>query len=155
MINSGYTEDDIRKGITALDVVVPEDRLRIADNIHRLMNMESFPAEEFTIVRKDGTTYPAIIHSTPIMQGNQPVGLRGLIVDIAERKKAEEALRLKNRNQEHLLESVQALTASQNVSEVLERITSGADQVLNSALCNVYLLEPDGEIINPGCFQQS
>jgi PAS domain S-box-containing protein/putative nucleotidyltransferase with HDIG domain len=149
LINTGYTEADIRKGITALDVVIPEDRLRIVNNLHRLMNMENFPAEEFTIIRKDASTYPAIIHSTPIMQGNQPIGLRGLIIDITEQKKSEEALRLKSRNQEHLLESVQALTASQNVSEVLEQITSGADQVLNSALCNVYLLEPDGESLTP------
>lgn len=147
--SSGYTEEDYRRGVTALDMVVPEDRPRLAENIRRLMEMDNLPPVEYTLVRKDGSTYPATVHATPILLGGQPVGLRGLIVDVSERKEAEEAVHRKSRNQEHLLEAVRALTASQNVSEVLERITSGADQVLNSALSNVYLLEPDGETLTP------
>lgn len=146
---SGYTDEDVRKGIRAFDVVIPEDRKRIVDNMRRLMNRESFPAEEFTIIRKDGTTFPAIIHSSPILQGERAIGLRGLILDITERKKAEEALARKNRNQELLLNAVHALTASPDLNTVLKRITSGAMQVLNAEVCNIYLLEPDGETLRP------
>ena len=147
--STGYSEEDYRKGITGFDMVIPEDRPRIAENIRRLLEMENVPPVDYTLVRKDGSTFLATVHAIPILQGRQLLGLRGLIVDISERKKAEDALRQKSRNQEHLLESVQALTASQDVSEVLEQITRGADQVLNSTLCNVYLLEPDGESLTP------
>lgn len=146
---SGYTDEDVRRGFSALDVVIPEDKQRILDNMRRLMNRESFPAEEFTILRKDGTRFPAIIHSSPILQGELAIGLRGLILDISERKKAEEALQKKNRNQEHLLNAVQALTASLDLNTVLERITSGAMQVLDAEVCNIYLLDPDGETLHP------
>ncbi len=148
-INSGYTEEDYRNGVFAADMVIPQDRTKLIENIQGLLALKKLPPVDYTLVRKDGSTYPVTVHAAPIMLGKRPVGVRGLIVDISERKKAEEALAWKSRNQGHLLEAVRALTASQNVSEVLERITSGADQVLNSALCNVYLLEEDGEILTP------
>ncbi len=144
---SGYADEDIRKGLSAMDVVIPEDKPRIISNMRRLMNRETFPAEEFTIVRKDGTTFPAIIHSSPVLHGETAIGLRGLILDISERKKAEEALNLKNRNQEHMLAAVKTLTASLDLDTVLEKITTGAVQVLNSEVCNIYLLEPGGETL--------
>ena len=147
--SSGYTEEDFRKGIYAADMVTEKDRPLLVDTVKRLLALEELPPREYTLVRKDGTTYPVTVHATPILAGNHPVGIRGLIVDISERKKAEEAVRKKSQNQEQLLEAVRALTASQNVSQVLERITSGADKVLNSALCNVYLLEADGETLTP------
>ena len=146
---SGYSEEDYRKGVFATDMVIPEDREKLIENVQGLLARKSLPPVDYTLVQKDGTTSPITVHATPIMMGKRPVGIRGLIVDISERKKAEEALARKSRNQGHLLEAVRALTASQNVSEVLERITSGADQVLNSALCNVYLLEEDGETLTP------
>jgi len=147
--SSGYTEEDFRSGVFAADMVIPEDRSRLIETVQGLMALKSLPPKEYTLVRKDGSTYPVTVHATPIMMGKRPVGVRGLIVDISERKRAEEALAQKSRNQEHLLEAVQALTASQVVGEVLKRITSGADQVMNSALCNVYLLEEDGESLTP------
>ena len=147
--SSGYSEEDYRKGILATDMVIPEDRKKLIETVQGLLARKSLPPVDYTLVRKDGSTYPVTVHATPIMMGKRPVGIRGLIVDISERKKVEEALAQKSRNQGHLLEAVRALTASQNVSEVLERITSGADQVLNSPLCNVYLLEEDGETLTP------
>jgi len=46
-------------------------------------------------MRKDGSTFPAQILSAPIIHNNRAIGLRGAIVDITERKQAEEALRWK------------------------------------------------------------
>jgi signal transduction histidine kinase/CheY-like chemotaxis protein len=48
---------------------------------------------EYTALRKDGSTFPVMIHSAPIFKEGKPVGLRGFIVDITERKKAEEERR--------------------------------------------------------------
>ena len=43
-------------------------------------------------MRKDGTTFPALITATPRISGNKMVGLRGLAIDITKRKKTEESL---------------------------------------------------------------
>jgi PAS domain S-box-containing protein len=49
---------------------------------------------EYTARRKDGRTFPIVVHSNPIIVDKRPVGLRAVIVDISERKRMEEALRL-------------------------------------------------------------
>lgn len=47
---------------------------------------------EYTGLRKDGSTFPAIVFCAPIIRGDKTIGLRGLVIDITERKQAEEAL---------------------------------------------------------------
>ena len=48
---------------------------------------------EFTVLRKDGSTFPAIIVANLIIDKERPIGLRGIVIDITERKKTEEALK--------------------------------------------------------------
>ena len=47
---------------------------------------------EYRLFRKNGETYPAIVKTAPIYSENRLNGLRGLVIDISERKKAEDAL---------------------------------------------------------------
>lgn len=56
------------------------------------MSGEGKTGNEYTAQKKDGGTFPCIIYSSPIIHENKPVGLRGIIVDVTERKKAEERL---------------------------------------------------------------
>ncbi len=43
-------------------------------------------------LRKDGTTFPCIIHASPILADGKPQGLRGLLIDITLRKELEEEM---------------------------------------------------------------
>jgi len=43
-------------------------------------------------LRKDGSRFPVLVHSSPIIKDGKPVGLRGIVIDITERKRMEEAL---------------------------------------------------------------
>lgn len=55
---------------------------------------ESIPPDEFTRRCKDGTTGYHTFSVNPVRQGGKIIGLEGFLVDITERKHAEEALRL-------------------------------------------------------------
>ena len=92
----GRDLEDIQKGLNILEACVPEDRDRMWENAQRIMSGEELGGIEYTELRKDGSTFPAIIHATPIILGNRPVGLRGLTIDITERKQADEALAMKS-----------------------------------------------------------
>jgi PAS domain-containing protein len=48
---------------------------------------------EFTVLRRDGTTFPALVYTAPITREGKTAGLRGIAVDITQRKDAEIELR--------------------------------------------------------------
>ena len=89
----GYTLEDIKKGLNALQLVVPEDQEKARETIQRVLNGERSEGIEFRILRKDGNTFPAITYLAPIVHEGRAMGLRGIIVDITERKQMEERLR--------------------------------------------------------------
>ncbi len=104
---SGYTEEEVNATPSnALDTVTPEDRERMERNIRRIMNGEKLGGIEYTQRRKDGSTYPAMIYSTPIMRDGKAVGLRGVIIDITERKQAEEAIKAQRDLIDHILATI-------------------------------------------------
>jgi len=92
----GYSEEDYSRGITALQVIAPDDRERAGENIKRIMSGEKFGGNEYKALRKDGSEFFALIYSSPIMSNNIPTGLRGIIIDMTARKKIEEELRQKH-----------------------------------------------------------
>jgi PAS domain S-box-containing protein len=89
----GYTQEDFDKGLNAIQMLIPEDRARAERNIRRVLAGEEFGGTEYTALRKDGSTCPVIIYATRIIFNGKSLGLRGIIIDITERKQAEKALR--------------------------------------------------------------
>jgi len=88
----GYSDEDVRNGIHAFDIIIPEDRIRAGESLKRVLNGEPSKGMEYTALRKDGRTFPVIIFSSPMIREDEVVGVRGAVIDIADRKKAEEAL---------------------------------------------------------------
>lgn len=86
----GYTPAELKKGLSNLDMLIPADRDLAKLNMTRILSGDQTGINEYTALRKDGTTFPVIIHSAPIFKKGKPVGLRGFIIDITDRKKAEE-----------------------------------------------------------------
>jgi PAS domain S-box-containing protein len=90
----GYTEEDFRKGLNVLQTVVPEDRARAASNFRSVLTGDpSDIGHEYRSLRKDGTSFPVVIYSSPIIREGTVAGTRGILIDITARKQAEEALR--------------------------------------------------------------
>jgi PAS domain S-box-containing protein len=89
---SGYCMKEIEKGLNMLQFIIPEDRKRAAESIQRLVSGNNNAPTEYTFLRKDGTTFPALITATPRICKNKITGFRGIVLDISERKKSEKAL---------------------------------------------------------------
>ena len=90
----GYDQEDFEDGLSAFDMVVPEDRQQAVDNVAKLLRGEvDVRRNEYTALRKDGGTFSILIHSAPVLREGFPVGLRGVIVDITDLKRTEEELR--------------------------------------------------------------
>jgi len=88
----GYSLEDLERGMNFMNLVAPQDRERILANVQRIMQGERLGLNEYTVMRKDGTTFPAMAHTVIIVREGRPEGLRGFLVDITEKKQMEEQL---------------------------------------------------------------
>lgn len=92
----------------SVEGVIPEDRNRMHENIRKdLQEKRTTVASEYTALRKDGTTFPCIIYAAAMIENNEFVGTRGLIIDISERKAMEEALRNSEQHYRQVIQSLQ------------------------------------------------
>lgn len=88
----GYTEQDFQQGVYVTHLVVREEAQIAAERIRELFNGTATKSQEYHCIKKDGTVFPALLHSDVIRAEGQPVGLRGVLVDLTQRKQEEEAL---------------------------------------------------------------
>lgn len=58
----GYTAEDVARGVSVADVVVPEQRETLRSNIARGTSTGPLAVSEYTALRKDGSTFPALVH---------------------------------------------------------------------------------------------
>ncbi len=88
----GYGHEDFERGLNALEMISPEDRDDAFETNAILMSGKRSDPKEYRALRKDGTPFPILIHSNPIIDGHRVVGLRGLIIDLSEQKAMETRL---------------------------------------------------------------
>ena len=89
---TGYSREDFARGFTVLNIIAPEEKKRASKNISKVLSGIKKKPSQYTFVRKNGTRFPAIISSAPIVKDGRVTGARGLVVDITERKRAEEEI---------------------------------------------------------------
>jgi PAS domain S-box-containing protein len=89
----GDDKEAFDRGLNAVKFFVPEDRDRFLANKKRTLMGKQTGGNEYTMLRKDGSTFPVIIYSNPISRNGKPAGLKGIIIDISEVKKKDMMLR--------------------------------------------------------------
>jgi len=98
--------------------------------------------------RRDGTVFPALMYNSLLRdETGESIGMIGTLRDITERKRAEEALRWRNRQLTALYEIGHDISAILDLPTVLERIATHARDLLAADDSEVYLLEPDGQTL--------
>ncbi|HQO92218.1 MAG TPA: PAS domain S-box protein [bacterium] len=88
----GYPDDYYPQNLKCIDLITPEERETGAQNIISKMKGDHNTPSEYTGVKKDGTTFPILLHSVPYFKDGKPAGIRGIVVDMSQIKKAERDL---------------------------------------------------------------
>jgi PAS domain S-box-containing protein len=105
----GYTREDVEKGMTIWQTIHPDDRERVINDFIQALTQEpgEFPEfHEFMSIRKDGSTFPLITYHLPIVHEDKIIGMRGIGIDITDRKRTEVALKNSEERFRLLVESV-------------------------------------------------
>jgi PAS domain S-box-containing protein len=103
----GYTMEDFHEGLFIPQMMHPDDRSAVMGDFIEGIGREprEFPTHhEYRALRKDGSTFPVLMYHVPTVRDNRIVGMRGIGIDLTERKQGEAALR-------------GALLAFQNIAE--------------------------------------
>jgi len=103
-----YEPEDLARGINAFEVLMPEERRRAADNIRRVLDGEEVGAIHYQCQKKDGSLFPGLIFSSPVIRNGKIVGLLGCVIDITNLKKTEEALRQSEEKYRQIMEHAPA-----------------------------------------------
>lgn len=90
---TGYSKEDFDKGLNIVQMVIPEDVKKVKKNLNEIIHGKKITGHEYTALRKNGSTFPVNIYSSPIIQNDEFKGLRSLIVDITEVKNMEISLK--------------------------------------------------------------
>jgi PAS domain S-box-containing protein len=88
----GLDNETLQKGVIFFNLFSEEDRLRAWENFESKIKGEQVENEEFIIKTIDGKEIPVLVYVNRIMRDHLPAGLRAVMVDISERKKAEEQI---------------------------------------------------------------
>jgi diguanylate cyclase (GGDEF)-like protein/PAS domain S-box-containing protein len=89
----GYTKKDIEKGIYAKDVFDPVDLEKAEERMDRIMQGKNLRNTEYLIIKKDGTTFPALVSSRVKIDDKGNInGVRSILTDNTERKKMQDAI---------------------------------------------------------------
>ncbi len=135
----GYTDEDFSKGLAIINLVAPEDRAAAMEQIRERLEGKTGGYMDFRALRKDGSTFAALSLTAQIMRNGQPMGLRGFILDITERKHAEEELREANTQLEKAIArsnemAMQAQMANLAKSEFLANMSHEIRTPMNAVI---------------------
>jgi diguanylate cyclase (GGDEF)-like protein/PAS domain S-box-containing protein len=89
----GYTKQDLKEGLYALDLFITEEREKVKQDIEYAMREKPNMPVEYTAIKKDGTVFDGMVFPKQIKQGSRVTGLRGILIDISSRKTIEDDLR--------------------------------------------------------------
>ncbi len=118
---TGYTPDDVGKGLTVFNLIDPQQQQILIEMMKKRFNRITSGGIEYNIIRKDGSSFPAITYSSLIEINGEIKGVRGIIIDITRQRKYEATLR-QNAAQLKLLNDIGSKIASSlDIDVIMDR----------------------------------
>lgn len=86
----GYSKKEFEEGLYAMNMLVPEDHDKALKDFRKIIRGIKSDGYEYMARKSDGSTFPVSVHANPIKRENKIIGIRGIIIDLTQQKKAEE-----------------------------------------------------------------
>jgi PAS domain S-box-containing protein len=130
----GYAEDElVGKRIDVLEMVPSQSMEKILAAYDVLEKGQDVPPYEIEVHLKTGEKRISEVHSSLVRQREGVVGIVGILRDVTERKRAEEAIKQRNRELAALLKVSQRLASRLESDELLSDIAHSIVETLPAA----------------------
>lgn len=83
----GYEKDEFIENLKTYDLVVPDQRNLIKENLRNRIQNPNLGPIEYTGMKKNGDSFDVLLFASAIRKGEDLIGFRGVLMDISERKK--------------------------------------------------------------------
>ena len=111
----GYTADEVIGKLSRKDILTPKSQTAFDTALAALMERGEVYDVEYTMLRKNGTSFPVLVHATAIRDANgKYIASRSTVLDMTQRKKAEEEIRRLNADLERRVQDRTAELATAN-----------------------------------------
>ncbi len=143
----GYEPEELIDRLGPLDVVAPEDREQVAENIRKRLTGEALSVR-YTVqgLRKDGSRFPCEVLGTRVEYRGRPAIL-GTVLDLTDRVRAEEAVRRQAAQTEALRQIGLELFAQTDLNVLLPSIVRRALDLVGGSAGGLYLYRPEEDVL--------
>lgn len=121
----GYTTEDIDNGLNMFDVIIESDRSKAQENFSQTMSGGMPKTREYQLLAKNGDTFPVLLSTNHIYDGEKIVGIRGIAINVKRMKKVESELTLKSQISEVFNVAVGDEVYAEVLAILLETFSSG------------------------------
>lgn len=90
-VEFGYDPEEVNGKLNFLDTVIPSERQVIIEKTEK-DPIYGAVGNEYTMLRKDGSTFNGLVHYTPIIRDGEFNGFRGIVTNIDNQKNIEQQL---------------------------------------------------------------
>ena len=136
---SGYTLDEL-KGLYSLDYVHPEDREKVREKAIDVLKGQSSLPYEFRLIKKDSELI-WVLDRVASIQYKGKRSVLGTIMDVTERKKAEDEVRLYTGQLETLFNIGATVSQTLNLGEILDSVLDKVMEVMGVEASGIFLLD--------------
>lgn len=138
----GYrlVEDIVGQNVYAF--IAPEDQGHAVKNEHNTIVNGKTKEVEYTLIKKDGTRFPAEINTSIVFDAeNSPKAFIGVMRDISERKKAENEIKSRAQQQSIITEIGRSALEGLGISELIKMSEELITKTLEIEFCGLWELQ--------------
>jgi PAS domain S-box-containing protein len=88
----GFGADEVERGVPFTEVIAPESWEDLVRNVKRIRDGETFDFE-YAMLRRDGSRFVGLNLARPVIRDGRVAGTTGVVTDVTELRKVQEALR--------------------------------------------------------------
>ena len=143
----GYSQQEVM-GQNLDHLITNPDTLEEAIGLTQIiMSGKDVPPVETVRYHKDGSPVNVTVAGSPILAGDELIGVVAVYTDITARKRAEEALRQRNRELTMVNRVSRTLGSTLDLDQILATVLEEVRRLLDVVACSVWLKDAQGDLV--------